>query len=116
MKHLRLSTALLDVVLARLLFAPGDDDDALVVERRHDVVPAGDDPEALEVRPLRALEHVRLDALEQRRDGRRDVRERQRRLLARVAPRGERLLLREVCGPDLEPEGDALRGMALSAR
>ena len=108
-EHSRVGAALLDVVLARLLFAPGDDDDALVVERRHDVVPAGDDPEALEVRLLRALEHVRLDALEQRRDGCRDARERQRRLLARVAPRGERLLLREVRRADLEPEGNTLQ-------
>ena len=111
-EHSRVGAALLDVVLARLLFAPGDDDDALVVERRHDVVPARDDPEALEVRLLRALEHVRLDRVEECRDGRLDVRERDGRLGTVVAAGAQRLGLGEVLGADLEAEGDALRDMA----
>ncbi len=89
----RLGAALLDVVLARLLLAPGDDDDALVVERRHDVLPAVDLAQARVVHVLCALEHVRLDLVEQALDGRRDVRERERALRARVAAGGERLLL-----------------------
>ena len=107
-RNLRFSAALLDVVLARLLLAPGNDDDALVVERRHEVFPAAHLAQAREVRLLRALEHVRLDGVEQLRDGLGDVGERGGRFGAGVAADGERLGLGEVLGADLEAEGDTL--------
>ena len=108
--HSRLRAALLDVVLTRLLLAPGNDDDALVVERRHEVLPAAHLAQAREVRLLRALEDVCLDGVEQLRDGLGDVRERGGRFSAGVAADGERLGLGEVLGADLEAEGDTLCG------
>ena len=90
------------------LVAPGDDDDALVVERRHEVLPAAHLAQAREVGVLRALEHVGLDRVEQLRDGLGDVGERGGRFGAGVAADGERLGLGEVLGADLEAEGDTL--------
>ena len=87
-----------------------DNDRQLVVERRHEVLPAAHLAQAREVGFLCALEHVRLDGVEELRDGLRDVGERGGRFGAGVAADGERLGLGEVLGADLEAEGDALCG------
>lgn len=107
--NLRVGTALLDVVLARLLLAPRDDDDVLVVKSRDEVLPAVHLAQAREVYVLCTLEHVALDRVEQALDGRLDVLERYGVLHTVVAAHRERLLLREVGGTNLETHRDTLR-------
>lgn len=109
--HPLVRAACLDVVLARLRLTPGDDDDVLVVKCRHDVLPLVHLAQAREVHLLRALEHVRLDLVEERGHGSLDVCKRERDLHAGVAARAQRLLLRNVCGPDFEAKGDTLTRM-----
>ena len=115
-QYSRVRAALLDVVLARLLLAPRHRDDALGVERRDHVFPLGDDLKAGLVRLLCAVEHVLLDRLEQRRDGGGDVAEGEGGLQAGVAADGERLVLLEVGGSELETERDTLWRNEVSER
>ncbi|KAI3476391.1 hypothetical protein L1887_62043 [Cichorium endivia] len=97
--------ALLDLVLARLDLAPGDDHVALVVEDARKVVPLLAHFAARAVLGVGLGEHVVVDLVEQRGDRAGQTLGRQRRLgLVVAAHRHDRLLL-EILGSDLETHG-----------
>jgi hypothetical protein len=103
-----LSCPLLNVILARRTLTPRQHSDALLVERRDDVVPVLDDnPTRVEL-GLGLGEHVGLDGLEEGGDGGGDVGEGEVRLLRVVSSNRQGLALFEVFGADLETEGDTL--------
>lgn len=107
---LHLSSPLLDIILALRSLAPRQHGHALLVQRRHDVVPVlDDDPTRVEL-GLSLGEHVGLNGLEQSGDGGGDVGERKVGLLRVVSSDGEGLILLQVLGSDLETKRDTLRG------
>jgi hypothetical protein len=99
----------LDVILAITDLAPREHDDALVVQRGHDVVPLGHPDQPLLKRRLGPVEHIVLDRVEEVRDGGGHAVEREGRLGASVPPHGDGVRLLDVLGAELEPDGDALR-------
>lgn len=110
-----LRAPVLDIILACLDLAPRDHRDALRVERRHDILPLRHLLYALVVGVARLREHLTLDGLEEGGDAGGDVLEGQRGLRTGIAANGERGLLLEVLGADLEAKGNTL-GSDTSAR
>lgn len=108
--------ALLDLVLALFDLTPRQDGDLVLVQSRHEVLPLLDLDDRLVVRLARAREHVVVDLLEQGRDRRRQVGERERRLRARVAADRHGRLFLKVLRAELETDGNTLRDARVGQR
>lgn len=107
-EHLRSTTSFLDVILARFPFTPGNDSNALVVQRWDKVFPTRDFLQVCVVLVEGFLVHVAVDGLEELRDSSLEVSKRDRSFRTGITTDRESLFFHEIIWPNLKTEWHTL--------